>query len=340
MKFFSEHKVAVILSGCALLIIALTVYMGLNSSQTTAMENAVKTTTTPVQRFFGNIGSGISDVTHSIGRIKELRNRVDELTRQNTEYERQLNENSEMMEENDRLKRMLELRDDNPDLNMVAASVAADEPSNWFSGFTIDKGRNSGLEQDQVVISSDGFLIGKISRVGNNWADVMTVIDPGFSAGTMVERSRDLGVSAGDSELRYNKQFKMSYLTRETDIREGDYIITTGLGGIFPSGLRLGKVAEIKEDTATMSRYAVVDLSVDLKDVRQVFVITNNFDVVADEENANMKAAREEAEKKQDELDRESSEVEDSRDDNSDENSDDSDDNNENEEENESDNVE
>ena len=333
MKFFSEHKVAVILSGCALLIIALTVYMGLNSSQTTAMENAVKTTTTPVQRFFSNLGSGISDVTHSIGRIKELRI-------QYNEYERQLKENSEMMEENDRLKRMLELRDDNPDLNMVAASVAADEPSNWFSGFTIDKGRNSGLEQDQVVISSDGFLIGKISRVGNNWADVMTVIDPGFSAGTMVERSRDLGVSAGDSELRYNKQFKMSYLTRETDIREGDYIITTGLGGIFPSGLRLGKVAEIKEDTATMSRYAVVDLSVDLKDVRQVFVITNNFDVVADEENANMKAAREEAEKKQEELDRESSEEEDSRDDNSDENSDDSDDNSENEEENESDNVE
>ena len=51
MKFFSEHKVAVILSGCALLIIVLTVYMGLNSSQTTAMENALKTTTTPVQRF-------------------------------------------------------------------------------------------------------------------------------------------------------------------------------------------------------------------------------------------------------------------------------------------------
>ena len=112
------------------------------------------------------------------------------------------------------------------------------------------------------------------------------------------------------------------------------------MGGIFPSGLRLGKVAEIKEDTATMSRYAVVDLSVDLKDVRQVFVITNNFDVVADEENANMKAAREEAEKKQEELDRETLRKKTAAMTTSDENSDDSDDNSENEEENESDNVE
>ena len=195
----------------------------------------------------------------------------------------------------------------------------------------------AGLAARGVRVLRDGWT--PLARGGEEIA-LLGLDDPGFSAGTMVERSRDLGVSAGDSELRYNKQFKMSYLTRETDIREGDYILTTGLGGIFPSGLRLGKVAEIKEDTATMSRYAVVDLSVDLKDVRQVFVITNNFDVVADEENANMKAAREEAEKKQEELDRESSEEEDSRDDNSDENSDDSDDNSENEEENESDNVE
>lgn len=72
--------------------------------------------------------------------------------------------------------------------------MTADEPSNWFSGFTIDKGKNSGLEVEQTVISSDGFLIGKISKVGTNWADVETIIDPGFSAGAMVERSKDLGL--------------------------------------------------------------------------------------------------------------------------------------------------
>ncbi|HIV85273.1 MAG TPA: rod shape-determining protein MreC [Candidatus Monoglobus merdigallinarum] len=310
MKFINEHKIPVILAGCAAVLIAIMVYFGLNSSRTTAAEDALKSSTTPVQRFFGNIADGFDDVFHSIGRIRELRNRVDELTRQNTEYEKQLLENDGMAEENDRLRRMLELRDSNPDLDLTAASVAADEPSNWFSGFTIDKGGNSGLEAGQTVISTDGFLVGKISKVGANWAEVITIIDPGFSAGAMVERSRDLGVAEGDSELRYNMQFKLSYLSRATDIQAGDYVTTTGLGGIFPSGIRIGRVAEIKDDTTNMTRYAIVDLSADLRDVREVFVITNSMDVVADEENANMKSAREEAEREQADIDIERAEAE------------------------------
>ncbi len=67
-------------------------------------------------------------------------------------------------------------------------------------------------------------MIGKISKVGTNWADVETIIDPGFSAGAMVERSKDLGVVEGDSELRYNRQFKLSYLSRDTDIEIDDYV--------------------------------------------------------------------------------------------------------------------
>ena len=198
---------ALILSGCTLLVVALLIFLGFNSGNSTAVEDAIKTTTSPVQKFFGNIGSGLYDVTHCLGELKELRNKTDELSKKNTELEKQNNENAEMAEENDRLKRMLELRQNNPDLDLAAANVTADEPSNWFSGFTIDKGKNSGLEVEQTVISSDGFLIGKISKVGTNWADVETIIDPGFSAGAMVERSKDLGVVEGDSELRYNRQF-------------------------------------------------------------------------------------------------------------------------------------
>lgn len=303
MKFFNKHKMALILSGCTLLVVALLIFLGFNSGNSTAVEDAIKTTTSHVQKFFGNIGSGLYDVTHCLGELKELRNKTDELSKKNTELEKQNNENAEMAEENDRLKRMLELRQNNPDLDLAAANVTADEPSNWFSGFTIDKGKNSGLEVEQTVISSDGFLIGKISKVGTNWADVETIIDPGFSAGAMVERSKDLGVVEGDSELRYNRQFKLSYLSRDTDIEIDDYVTTTGLGGVFPAGFRLGKVAEIKDDTVTMTRYAVVNACVDFRDIRQVFVVTNNMDVVADEENANMKAARERAEQEQKEID-------------------------------------
>ncbi len=303
MKFFSEHKAASILTVCVIAVVGLLIFFGLHSGSPTASEDAVKSVSTPVQKFFTNIGNSFYDITHSLGQLKELRTEVDELKSQNNKYEQLFDDNEELLEENDRLKRMLELRDENPDLDMIAATVAADEPSNWFSGFTIDKGEHSGIAPDQIVISTDGFLIGKIVSVGTNWADVMTVTDPAFSAGVMVERSRDLGVAEGDTEYRYNRQFKLSYLARDVDIEVGDYITTTGLGGTFPAGFRLGKVADIKDDNITMTRYAIVDVCADLSDVRRVFVITNSMDVVADEENENMKSYREEAERKQEEID-------------------------------------
>lgn len=332
MKFINDHKTAIIIGICAALIAALLIRFGLGSSRTAAVEDASLSVMTPVQRFFKNIGNNVYDVTHSLGLLKELRGRVDELTRENAEYEKAAS-GPELAEENDRLKRMLELRNDNPDLDMVTASAAADEPSNWFSGFTIDKGRNSGISEGNIVISGDGFLVGKIVKVGTNWASVMTIIDPGFSAGVMVERSRDLGIAEGDTELREKTRFRLSFMSRGADIREGDYVTTTGLGGIFPAGFRLGKVVEIGEDPVSMTQNAVVDAGADLKNIRDVFVITNNADIVLDEENANMRAAREKAEQEQAEIDRaerEKREAENKTDDQgSDEDSSSEDDNNE-----------
>ncbi len=329
MKFINDHRTAIIIGICAALIAALLIRFGIDSSRTAAVEDASLSVMTPVQRFFKNIGDNVYDVTHSLGLLKELRGRVDELTLENAEYEKAAS-GDDLAAENDRLKRMLELRNDNPDLDMTAASVAADEPSNWFSGFTIDKGRNSGISEDNIVISGDGFLIGKVVRVGTNWSSVMTITDPGFSAGVMVERSRDLGIAEGDTELREKMQFRLSFLSRGADIREGDYVTTTGLGGIFPAGFRLGKVLEIGEDTVSMTQNAIVGAGADLSNLRDVFVITNNADIVLDEENANMSAAREKAEQEQAEIDRaerEKHEAENKDDDqNADENSDENED--------------
>ncbi len=303
MKFINKHKTKFIIGICAILIIGVIAVFGIYDG-TPALENVSMTAISPVQKFLRNIGNNVYDVTHSLGLLKELRNRVGELESANGDMEKKLGESEDLASENDRLKRMLELRQDNPDLAMTAASVAADEPSVWFSGFTVDKGKNSGISKDNIVVSEDGFLIGKVVDVGNNWASVMTALDPGFSAGVMVERSRDLVIAEGDAELREKQQFRISNMSRAADIQVGDYITTTGLGGIFPAGFRLGKVAEITEDSVTMTKAATVDLCFDIKNLRDVFIITNSMDIVLDEENANMSEARKKAEEEQEELDR------------------------------------
>lgn len=303
MKFVNEHKTKLIIGVCAAFVIAILILFGVHDG-TPAVENATVSVVNPVRKFFKNIGDNVYDVTHSLGLLKELRARTGELERENADYEQRLSGSEDLEQENDRLKRMLELRSDNPDLDMTAASVAADEPSNWFSGFTIDKGKNSGISENNIVVSEDGFLIGKVVETGANWASVMAVTDPGFSAGVMIERSRDLAIAEGEADLRTKQQFRISNMSRATDIKQGDYVTTTGLGGIFPAGFRLGRVSEISEDSVTMTKAATVDLCVDMSNLRNVFVITNSMDIVLDEENANMKNAREQAEREQEETDR------------------------------------
>lgn len=318
MKFFDKHKTALIFVCCAAIVILLLTYFGTHSS-TTAAEDAVMTTVTPVQKFFKNIGRGFYDITHCIGEIKELRYQKAELESKNAELEASLGSHDELRSENDRLRRMLELRRNNEDYELTACSVIADEPSNRFASFTIDKGRNSGLSVGQPVVTADKVLVGKVARVGTNWAEVITVLDPGFSAGAKIQRSNDMGVAEGDSNLRDEYKFRLSYLERETDIEVDDIIVTTGLGGVFPDGLKIGKVLEIKEDNAKMSRYAIIEPVANLRDMREVFVITNNLDVVADRENDNMKSAREDAESEQDEIDKRAEEAKKAQEKNSDE---------------------
>lgn len=304
MKFIDKHKTAFIFSGCAVIVILILIYFGTHSSGPTAAEDAVLTTVSPVRTFFKNIGRGFYDITHCIGEISELRNQKSELQRENSELSARARDTEELRDENDRLRRMLELRRDNKDYDLVASTVIADEPSNFFASFTIDKGRNSGISEGQPAILEDGTLVGKVTRVGTNWAEIMTVVDPGFSAGAKVERSNDMGVAEGDTALREERKLKLAYLGRETEIEVDDEIVTTGLGGVFPEGLKIGRVAEIKDDNVNMSRFAVIEPEADLKDIREVFIITNNLDVVADNENANMKSAREEAEAEQKDIDK------------------------------------
>ena len=127
MKFINEHKTKLIIGACAVLIVALLILFGVYDDAP-APENAAMTAVSPVQKFFKNISDNAYDVTHSLGILKDLRARVGELEKANADYEDRLSGSEELEKENDRLKRMLELRKDNPDLEMTAASVAADEP--------------------------------------------------------------------------------------------------------------------------------------------------------------------------------------------------------------------
>ena len=124
-----------------------------------------------------------------------------------------------------------------------------------------------------------GVLVGVVAEVGYNWATVATVIDTSIEIGGLVSRTDSAGIVEGDFALMGEGKVRLSYLPQSTELIAGDEVLTSGKGGVYPAGLVVGHVADIRMDESGLTRYAEVVPEADLPQLIQVFVITD-FDIV------------------------------------------------------------
>lgn len=275
LKKLTEHKLAVFLiAATAVGIICLAVF-GAGRRSASAAERIAGDAASVPQGFVSSVGSFFGSISDYFGSVKSLREENERLKTENNNLQKQINDSKGLQSENDELKKMLGLKRTQTDLNMIAAAVGAKDPTNWYASFTIDKGKNDGIAEDQPVVNSNRELVGRIGRVGDNWAEVVSVIDPQVSLGGTVKRSNAVGVVEGDAELRYENKCRFGYLSRDTDITSGDYIETSGLGGIYPKGLIIGVVEDVYDDSTTMSRAATVKVCADFSKLNEVFVVVS-----------------------------------------------------------------
>lgn len=198
--------------------------------------------------------------------IEELKKQVNALKVENRSRE-------EYITENKRLKELLALKDGMLDGRMVTARVISYEPNSWYDTVVINKGENAGISKNNAVITGLG-VVGRVTDVGKNWAKVSTIINISDSVGVKLSRTGDIGVVSGDAILAENKMCRLEYLSNDKKLINGDILLTSGLGGIYPSDLSIGKVTEIHSDSAGNLEYAVVEPSVDFSALYEVLVIT------------------------------------------------------------------
>ena len=237
-------------------------------------EEIVGAVVTPFQSLLTSASSGIGNFFGYFGNIDTLK----EENKRMQEEIYSLSDSVRKMEqhklENERFREMLELKKSMADYGLVGAEVIGKDPGNWFNSFTIDKGTSSGLAVRQPVMTSSG-LVGHIYEIGSNWARVLTIIDANSSVGAIVVRTRDVAVIESDAELAEEGLCKMTYVGKSASVIPGDIIETSGLGGIYPKGLLIGKIREIRPATAGMSQYAIIEPSTDLERISEVFVVTD-----------------------------------------------------------------
>ena len=212
--------------------------------------------------------------------------RYDELVEENVtlrtrlaEMQRELTDALDANRQNERFRELIGLAERHKDFDFEDASVTDRAISNWSFTMTINKGSNVGIQEGNCVVDQYGNLAGVVSKVGLNWAEVATIVDPSIELGARLPRTDEEAVLEGDFTLMLERKMKLSYLPEGCVPIAGDQVLTSGLGDLFPAGLLMGTVESLHEEDSGFTRYAVVTPAADVEQMRYVFVI-KSFDVV------------------------------------------------------------
>ena len=211
--------------------------------------------------------------------FEELQAEVEALRLENEELKSAIRQAERDSEENERLRELLDLREQRRDLYFEAASVVERDVSNWSSMLTINKGTAHDIAVGDCVITEEGYLVGVVTEAGLNWSTIRSLLDSETSIGALIVRSDMGAVAQGDFALMGRKRLRLNYLGAQPDVISGDLIVTSGLGGYYPSQLVIGYVEEVGTGDDGLSQYAVIRPQSEIDRLTEVFVITD-FEIV------------------------------------------------------------
>lgn len=271
----TKFKILLVLLVVTILSMFVTAYLGGRASPISQLLGAV---TTPLQKLSTSISSTASGFFERFLRAEQLYKENLVLQDEIVRLREQLVTFEQYKRDNENYSQILGIKEQTPDMGLELAEVIGREPDDRFYGFTIDKGTLSDISPYDPVITPAG-LVGWISEVGLNYAKVTTILDVSIDVGAVDSRTRDSGVVTGDIGLAQEGRCKLAYLTRDSAVTPGDIIQTSGLnsvyGVVFPKGLIIGTVTEVRAESNGIVLYAVLEPTANVRAVKDVFVVTS-----------------------------------------------------------------
>ena len=247
------------------------------------VRSAIVTVGIPFRWAFTKIGEGISGFSVYFKTIDALREENDALRRELDEYKNLVYDAELIEEENDFLSDFLGLKEEHLDFALENASVLGREATNYRTLLTLSKGTLHGIDVNMPIITETG-LIGHITEVGATWSKAVVITETASAVGGYIERSGALGVVEGTYELRTDGLCRMVYIEADSDIRIGDKVITSGIGGIYPRGLLIGRVSAVEVDENSRTLTATIEPAAELDSVSKVMIVTE-YGVVEEDGN-------------------------------------------------------
>ncbi|MBO4868602.1 MAG: rod shape-determining protein MreC [Clostridia bacterium] len=273
MKFF-KSKFFIITLIVAVSVAAVFTAMSL-LGYSSLVKSALHYITLPAQKLADTVGRAVDGYTAYFSEVERIKRENEELRAQIDEMLDEVQSAKAVREENEELRRMLEVKQEHLDYKFEPVDVIGREDGNYMTVFTLGKGKKNGIERDMPIIASNNGLIGRITDAGETWAKADSIIDMGSSVGAFVERSRASGIVVGEYELGLKGLCKLSYLQSDADIEVGDRILTSGVGSVYPRGLIIGTVTEVKYDEGLRTKYAIIKPYAQISGLSSVMVVTS-----------------------------------------------------------------
>ncbi|MBV9211426.1 MAG: rod shape-determining protein MreC, partial [Acidobacteria bacterium] len=203
----------------------------------------------PFQRLASGVsGTGFGFFKH-LGDLRHASAENDSLKQRVAQMEVELNQTRHAADENERLKALLDLKEKS-EYQTVMANVIARDPSLWFDTITINRGRMSGVELNMPVVTPGG-IVGRVVGTGPWVSQVMLITDERAAAGAIVGQLGESNALGSVRGLGESGLVEMRYVSGLEKVEVGDYVVTTGQDGIYPAGLNVGQVVEVKHGSAT-----------------------------------------------------------------------------------------
>ena len=232
----------------AVVLVALVAVIGahLGGGEAGFFSNIAEGVGAPVRKAATSMAEWLESIYGYIYKYDQLVEENESLRAQLAEAQEQARLGQEAIEENENLRELLNFAQKNSDFEFESVKIVSWSASNWASTFTISKGSDAGLEVGDCVVTEYGALVGEAGNAA---------------------------MVVGDYALMQEGKSKLTYLTEGALPLDGDVVLTSGKGGIFPQGLVIGTIYSVNTEAGGQTPYAVIEPACDLGSLSQVFVV-------------------------------------------------------------------
>ncbi len=273
LQFFKGRKFKTFLIViCALLLGAVLAIA--SSTSSSPLTNAVSVVFSPIQKLAGAVSTKLDGVADYFRSSATYKSENERLKQKIAEYENQLIEYNDVMKKLASYETMLGVKEENPDFQLCSARIIGTDSADMFTSLIIDKGSNDSVAVNDPVVCGN-YLVGIVKKVHPYYSVVESLLNPALNVSALESKTREVAYVTTNVEYSLMGMCLMSGLDRTTGITPGGLILTSGIGGLYPKGLIIGTVTEICESKFELSSYAVIEPGADVREIEDVFVITD-----------------------------------------------------------------